>query len=225
MWIKICGNTNLEDAQFAAACGADAVGFVFAPSQRHVSLNLVREITSQLPARIEKIGVFVDAGFHQIERAVLECELTGVQLHASFDLSLSIRLRDRFTALPAGVGMKILQVLHFGPDFEEQLANLRSGTAADAVLVDSRTATAVGGTGTSFDWAAARRSFATFSLPMIAAGGLRPENVEEAIKALQPWGVDVSSGVEASPGKKDPARVQAFINAARAAVPQMKAGK
>jgi phosphoribosylanthranilate isomerase len=224
MWIKICGNTTLEDAQLAAENGANAVGFVFASSPRRVGVAQVREITPLLPAGLEKIGVFVDASCNEIAATVLECGLTGVQLHASFDSGLTLRLRDRFAALPAGRAVKILQVLHFGADFEEQLSLLRSSATADAVLVDSRTAKAVGGTGISFDWSEARRGFAGFSLPMIAAGGLRPENVAEAIQTLHPWGVDVSSGVEASPGKKDPERVRGFVDAARSAVPMKAIG-
>jgi phosphoribosylanthranilate isomerase len=224
MWIKICGNTTLEDAQLAADCGADAVGFVFAQSPRRVTTGQVREITPLLPAKLEKIGVFVDAECSEIALTVLECGLTGVQLHASFDSGLTLRLRDRFAALPPGREVKILQVLHFGPGFREQLNLLRSSGTADAVLVDSRSAQAAGGTGTSFNWSAARKSFVGFSLPMIAAGGLRPENVLEAIQMLRPWGVDVSSGVEAAPGKKDPDRVRAFVAAARGVAQPVKVG-
>ncbi|HSZ15469.1 MAG TPA: phosphoribosylanthranilate isomerase, partial [Terracidiphilus sp.] len=107
----------------------------------------------------------------------------------------------------------------FGADAAEQAAALAHDVDVDGILVDSRTATAVGGTGIAFDWAAARNSLfgPRQEQRMIAAGGLRPENVAEAIATLRPWGVDVSSGVEAAPGRKDPAKVQAFIANARAA--------
>jgi phosphoribosylanthranilate isomerase len=93
MWVKICANTNLEDAQLAAAAGADAVGFVFAESSRRVTPAQVRAITPHLPDRVGKYGVFVDAGFDVIVAAIEECGLTGVQLHASNDVALQSRLR------------------------------------------------------------------------------------------------------------------------------------
>jgi phosphoribosylanthranilate isomerase len=209
MWIKICGNTNLEDALLAAESGADALGFVFAPSPRQVDRGAVQQITRQLPAGIETIGVFVDAGFEEIAETVAACGLTGAQLHRSSDPSLASRLRERFP------GLKILAVMHYkGPEFA-----IEQNTAVDGVLVDSSTAKAVGGTGTSFNWAEARRAFlaAGPQVRLIAAGGLSPENVEQAIETLEPWGVDVVSGVERAPGKKDPARVRAFIRTAREA--------
>jgi phosphoribosylanthranilate isomerase len=212
MWIKICGNTNLEDAQFAAEAGADAVGFVFAKSPRRVTAAQVGAITPHLPAALEKYGVFVDADFEEISRTVSDSGLTGVQLHSTQDPSLPTRLRERF-----GPALKILRVIHYGQDLGTQLEAVHHDPVADGVLIDSRTATAVGGTGVTFDWQAARRNFAASHLRLIAAGGLSPENVAEAIHTLQPWGVDVVSGVEKSPGKKDSVRVKAFISAAKAA--------
>src|ERR1700722_6463167 len=99
MWIKICGNTSLKDARFAAECGADAVGFVFAPSPRRVDADVVRQITPGLPPQLEKYGVFVDAGFDEIAAAVSACGLTGVQLHRSSDELLPFRLRQQFPRL------------------------------------------------------------------------------------------------------------------------------
>ena len=212
MWIKICGNTNLADAQLAVEAGADAVGFVFAPSPRRVHAAQVAAITPYLPAALEKYGVFVDSTFDEIVAAVCEAGLSGVQLHASQDATLPDRLRDHF-----GASLRILQVAHYAQNLEEQLQAFHGNKVIDAVLVDSRTATAVGGTGIAFDWLAARRSFTESGMKLIAAGGLKPENVAEAIRILQPWGVDVASGVEAAPGRKDPARVKAFVAAAKAA--------
>jgi phosphoribosylanthranilate isomerase len=212
MWIKICGNTTLEDARFAAECGADAVGFIFAPSPRRVDADLVAQITPRLPTQLETYGVFVDAGFDEIAKTVSACGLTGIQLHRSSDQLLPLRLREQFPR------HGILQVLHYkAPDFEQRLSDLGSGE--DAVLVDSSTARAVGGTGTSFNWQEARSSFlrAAPQRRLIAAGGLDPENVQQAIHILRPWGVDVVSGVESAHGKKDPARVLAFIRSAREA--------
>jgi phosphoribosylanthranilate isomerase len=212
MWIKICGNTNLEDARFAAECGADAVGFIFAPSPRQVEANQVRQIIQELPAELEKYGVFVDAGFDEIVSTVETCGLTGVQLHRSADEHLPLRLRAHFADR-----ISILRVLNYKAlGFEQQLKEL--GQNEDPVLVDSSTAKAVGGTGTSFDWNGARSTLQriTPNLRLIAAGGLAPENVKQAIQILQPWGVDVVSGVESKPGKKDPRRVQAFMENSRA---------
>lgn len=222
MWIKICGNTTLEDAQFAAACGANAVGFVFAESPRRVTAETVSRITAQLPTTIEKYGVFVNAGFAEILATVEQCGLTGVQLHSESDLAL--RLRQHFTERPGGGRLGILRVLHYGEQVEAQLETLRQDHAIDAVLVDSKTANAVGGTGVSYDWQGARSSFfrAAPHLRLIAAGGLTPENVAQAIYTLQPWGVDVVSGVEASPGRKDEVRVKSFIAQARAADTELK---
>jgi phosphoribosylanthranilate isomerase len=222
MWIKICGNTSLEDARFAAECGAHAVGFVFAPSPRQVEAKLVRQITERLPRQLEKYGVFVDAGFDEIVSTVAAAGLTGVQLHRSTDALLPFRLRQHFAPFPAHLG--ILRVLHYKDrEFAGQLTALSGDASLDAVLVDSSTERAVGGTGTSFNWQGARNSFlqAAPHLRLIAAGGLSPENVKQAIQVLRPWGVDVVSGVESAPGKKDPARVLAFIQSAQQAAAEI----
>ena len=223
MWIKLCGNTNLEDAQLAAESGADAVGFVFAPSPRQVDSKTVSKITGHLPAHLEKYGVFVDAEFDEIISTVTECGLTGVQIHRSSDESLPSRLRSRFDGR-----ISILRVLHYKDHdsiFDQQLSELGRDDALDAVLVDSSTTRAVGGTGTTYNWQQARNSFlrAAPHLHLIAAGGLSPENVREAIQTLRPWGVDVVSGVESAPGKKDPAKVQAFIRSAQEAAVEIVA--
>ena len=218
MWIKICGNTSLEDARFAAESGAHAVGFVFAPSPRRVEPDLVRRITHQLPPQLEKYGVFVDAGFDEIVSTVATCGLTGVQIHRTADEHMPSRLRRHFEQSPGRIG--ILRVLHYSNQgFQEQLTELGRNEALDGVLVDSSTARAVGGTGTTFNWLEARENFHRTAphLRLIAAGGLAPENVKQAIQILRPWGVDVVSGVESAPGKKDPARVLAFIRSAQEA--------
>jgi phosphoribosylanthranilate isomerase len=224
MWIKICGNTSLEDARFAAKSGAHAVGFVFAPSPRRVEPDLVRRITHQLPPQLEKYGVFVDAGFDEIVSTVAACGLTGVQIHRSVDEHLPSRLRRHFAQSPERI--RILRVLHYkNQGFQEQLIELGRNETLDGVLVDSSTARAVGGTGTSFNWLEARESFHRTAphLRLIAAGGLAPENVKQAIQILRPWGVDVVSGVESAPGKKDPARVLAFIRSAQEAAAEILA--
>lgn len=214
MWIKICGNTSLEDAQAAVDAGANAVGFVFAESPRRVTLDQVREIAPKLPQRVEKYGVFVDADYDEIAATLRACRLTGVQLHGPRGPQLALRLREDF-----GTSLRILGVLHYAGEFEAQLAALSADKVFDAVLIDSRTAKAVGGTGIAFDWQSARNGFvrSASDVQLIVAGGLNPENVGEAISTLLPWGVDVVTGVEAAPGRKDPAKIEAFIQAARAA--------
>jgi phosphoribosylanthranilate isomerase len=212
IWIKICGNTSIEDAQLAADAGADAVGFVFAPSPRRVTAAQVGAITSSLPAGLEKIGVFVDAGLDEISATVRECGLTGVQLHSSVGTGMTAHLRESF-----GRKLRVLRVVHFGPDAADQAAAITADGHLDGILVDSRTATAVGGTGVAFDWASARETlFRGSEARMVAAGGLTPENVAEAIGTLRPWGVDVASGVEMAPGRKDARKVRDFIANARA---------
>ncbi|MHB1021349.1 MAG: phosphoribosylanthranilate isomerase [Acidobacteriaceae bacterium] len=227
MWIKICGNTNLEDALHATHAGASALGFVFAKSPRRVTAEQVAAITPHLPDAVEKIGVFADMPLEEITAAVQTAGLTGVQLHGVDDLPLASRLRAFFAA-QGKPSLRIIQVLHYRVDAEpaqalaalqQQLQAVQQEPAIDAVLVDSRTATASGGTGIRFDWQAAQRSFAQVApqLRLIAAGGLKAENVAEAIRTLQPWGVDVASGVEATPGRKDPSKVEAFIRNAQQA--------
>jgi phosphoribosylanthranilate isomerase len=210
VWIKICGNTTLEDARLAADAGADAVGFVFAPSPRRVTAEQATAIVPHLPASLEKIGVFVDAAFNEIAATVETAALTGVQLHFDADPGVAARLRARF-----GDRLRILRVVHF--DAGAALPELDA--SMDGILVDSRTDAAVGGTGKTFDWAYAGKTLFRNARErkLIAAGGLSPDNVAEAIAMLRPWGVDVVSGVETAPGRKDAEKVRAFISNARAA--------
>jgi len=198
----------------AADAGANAVGFVFAASPRQVTEKQVLQIVPRLPEVLEKIGVFVDATLEKIEATVRECHLTGVQLHFGADPGPPARLRKRF-----GAGLRILRVVHYVEDAAQMGSALVEDVNIDAVLLDSRTATAVGGTGIAFDWsgAASRLRIPGAQGRFIVAGGLTSENVSEAITKLRPWGVDVVSGVEASPGRKDPDKVRAFIARARAA--------
>ena len=216
IWVKICANTSLEDAQLAADAGADAVGFVFASSPRRVTADQVAAITPHLPAHLERIGVFVDAGLEEICSTVRQCGLSGVQLHCQSAPGLPAQLREQF-----GRELLILGVVHFGPEAADQAKIIAADPNVDAILVDSRTATAVGGTGIAFDWTEARTSLfqnAEARKRLIAAGGLTPENVLAAITTLRPWGVDVASGVEAAPGRKDPVKVRDFVARARASV-------
>ena len=214
MWVKICGNTNLEDAQLAAKLGADALGFVFAESKRQVTPRQVAAITPHLPGAVERVGVFYSRDAHEITAIVREAGLNAVQLHGGLDTELLARL---FEMLGSDVGL--IQTLHWivGQDTSTALAmDLRkiAGTGTvRRVLVDSRVGQVAGGTGVAFDWRAARTVLDQYAkeLKVIVAGGLRPENVAEAIQQLRPWGVDVVSGVEVSPGRKDPAKLAEFL--------------
>jgi phosphoribosylanthranilate isomerase len=212
LWIKICANTSLADAQLAADAGADAVGFVFAPSPRRVTPDQAAAIIPHLPSTLEKFGVFVDAGLDEIGSTVEAAGLTGVQLHFDAPLELPAQLRIQF-----GRNLRILRVVHF----DAAIQALPDDPEIDALMVDSRTAGAVGGTGTTFDWNLAAATFfrnaPALDRGIVVAGGLTPENVAEAIATLHPWGVDVVSGVESAPGRKDPAKVRAFIANALAA--------
>ena len=242
LWVKICGNTRLEDALTAVEAGADALGFVFAPSPRQVDAAAVEAMMPALAGRAECIGVFVDATAETIARTVERCGLTGVQLHGgSQSRQTAAVLKARW-----GQALRLLQVVHYGPQSAAELEAIVEAGNCDAVLVDTRVGGMAGGTGVAFDWTeAAGRVFAPASgasalvapasglaeppagqsganpalaaMPRVAAGGLRPENVAEAIGILRPWGVDVASGVEAAPGRKDPERVREFVRRARAA--------
>ena len=214
VWIKICGTTSLADAVLAAEAGADAVGFVFAPSPRRISSAQVADIVPKLPQALEKIGVFTDAAFEEIAWAVDSCGLTGVQLHFDAEAELTAQLRGRF-----GQALRILRVMRFAVDAPGAAPTLIEDPNADAVLVDSCSKTGAGGTGISYDWDLAaeivfRRGTGR---KFIAAGGLNAASVAEAIARLRPWGVDVASGVESEPGRKSAAGVRDFIANARAA--------
>src|SRR3984957_9424651 len=178
LWIKICANTSLADAMVAAEAGADAVGFVFAPSPRRVTGEQVAAIVRKWPAALEKIGVFVGASVDEIDATVETAGLTGVQMHSEVTADETAKLRARF-----GPGLRILRVVHFEDGAPERAAAAAQDASTDAILVDSRTGTAVGGTGQAYDWNEARRILfgAMKETKLVAAGGLNPENVAEAI--------------------------------------------
>jgi len=220
MWIKICANTNLADAQLADALGADALGFVFAPSKRRVTAQQVAAIVPHLPTSIETIAVVQSRDADEIIDLIRTTGLTGVQLHGGLDLPLARTLHEAFAGRIA-----LIQTLHWhvgedaqsAADLEAQLQAIAAEPALTRVLIDAKVGHALGGTGHTFDWAAAKRALASASgkLDLIVAGGLRPENVAEAIQTLAPWGVDVASGVESEPGRKDPGKLKQFLENAR----------
>jgi len=216
-WVKICGTTNLEDALLAVQAGADAVGFVFyEKSPRNIDVATARAIVEKLPGNVEKVGVFVDSDCDNIREAVLHAGLTAVQLHGKHSMN-SLWQDTRPAADCVGVS-KLIPVIagdalkdggiFMGDRFRERTY---------AILIDNPVNGASGGTGSTFDWAATRGMVQALSLrvPVIVAGGLSPSNVTEAISMFQPFGVDVASGVEARPGKKDPGKVRAFVRVVR----------
>ncbi len=201
--IKICGITSLADALAAVEAGADALGFMFyQPSPRFLPFDAARKIISQLPPFVAKVGVFVDATEDFIRQAITECGLDTLQFHGGESPGFC-----RQFPLPT---IKAFRV--------QGLESLQALPAYDtsAWLLDSFVPGQSGGTGTKFNWDLALEA-KKLGRPVILAGGLTPENVAEAVRRVQPYGVDVASGVEAAPGKKDPAKVRAFIQAARAA--------
>jgi phosphoribosylanthranilate isomerase len=222
MFVKICAHTNLADAQLSVDAGVDALGFVFAKSTRQVTAAQVAGITRALPKSVKKIGVFHARTAEEIIHDVHAAGLTGAQLHFAFDPVVIAKLRAEF-----GPEFFLIQTLHWIVDgdadaaeqnFREQLQAVAKAGGVDTVLLDAKTSSASGGTGQSFDWKRARAVLDADAagVKIIVAGGLTPENVRDAISALNPWGVDVASGTEFMPGMKDAAKIRAFVAAARA---------
>ena len=215
VWVKICGTTNLEDAQAAVDAGADALGFVFAKSPRRVRPEIAREIVRSLPAHIEKVGVFVNETVERIQGIVKEVGLTGVQFHGYKTLEVPIRIKEQCGSsgeLQVTLACPIPPSGEIG-DFLYQFGN------ADRVLFDTAVNGKAGGSGQAWNWEVGKAFLELVSnhAKVVIAGGLTPANVADAIRTLHPWGVDVASGVEREPGKKDHAKVRAFVKAAKGA--------
>lgn len=201
--VKICGITNLEDGRFAAEAGADALGFVFyEKSPRFITIAAAADIIRKLPPFVVKVGVFVNAPAETVHAAVAACGLNLLQFHGDEppDYCLQFGL----------MSMKAFRIRNL--DSLRQLEKYQT----DAWLLDTAVPGQFGGAGRAFDWKLAVEA-RKMGRPIFLAGGLTPENVAEAVRLVRPYGVDVSSGVESSPGKKDHSKVTAFINAARAA--------
>ncbi len=199
MFVKICGITNEDDALLAVALDADALGFVFAPSPRQVDTETVRDVVRRIPREVHTVGVFRDERPERIIEVVGRAGLRGVQLHGHEPASEVEWIRERVQF--------VIQAFAAG---DPALAEA-GDSAADIILIDSPNP----GSGRVFDWRLAEG--APRGKRILLAGGLTPENVGDAIRLVRPWGVDVSSGVEQKPGRKDPARLRKFIVAARAA--------
>jgi phosphoribosylanthranilate isomerase len=217
-WAKICGITNLEDALIAVESGANALGFVFYEnSPRNINPQAAGEIAAKLPAQLEKVGVFVDESAQQIDQSVQQAGLTAVQLcgtKSAVEFIKYLQLRQNTNHRP-----KVISVISGELSEGDFCIASEVKNAVYAILIDSTSPVQPGGTGKRFDWEKERARIEMLGsrIPIIVAGGLTPENVQEALTLLQPWGVDVSSGVESNPGKKDPEKVRAFIAAVRQA--------
>lgn len=215
VWVKICGTTNLEDAQVAVDAGADALGFIFAQSPRRISPSEAKEIIAALPQKVETVGVFVNQKSEVILQTAKKAGLTGVQLHGDETLEFAHELRDGARA--AGIKLRIYKAVAMKRLTAGDLDLSSPKNLISAFLLDSGSWTKRGGTGKKFDWeqAAPMVSFMSRRFDLIIAGGLNPENVAKAIGLFRPWGVDVVSGVEREPGKRDPEKVRAFVKAAK----------
>lgn len=201
VFVKVCGVTNEEDALLAVAMGADAVGFVFAPSPRQVAPQRAAEIVRRLPAEIVTVGVFRDESRDRVVETAHRARLRAVQLHGHESPADTHWIHQRVSLIIKAFAAGDPQLDH------------ADEYAADAFLIDSATP----GSGEVFDWSLAEG--APSNRRIILAGGLTPENVADAVRVVRPWGVDVSTGVEAAPGRKDARKMRAFVEAAKAAEP------
>ncbi len=205
MFIKICGITSEQDALLATALGADALGFVFAPSSRQVAVDRARDIARRLPAEVLTVGVFRNELPDRVVNIVHRAGLGAAQLHGHESPEQSREVRSRVPRMIKGF---------FAID--PGLSDVASYNA-DVALIDSPTP----GGGEVFDWSLVE-NVPLSGIPLLLAGGLDADNVRRAIHKVAPWGVDVSSGVERTPGEKDPVKMRRFIDAARAAFTEVR---
>lgn len=208
--VKICGITTVRDALAAVRAGAGAIGLVFvAESPRRVTPAQARRIVDRLPRGVVPIGVFVNEPLARLAVLARRCRLGALQLHGE-ETPADCRAARRRTGRP------VIKALRIGHAADVAVLRRYRG-AVDAILLDAAVSGRRGGTGTVFDWRFAVRA-KRVGLPIILSGGLRPGTVARAIRQVQPAAVDVSSGVERAPGRKDPAKVTAFLQSARCAI-------
>jgi phosphoribosylanthranilate isomerase len=217
-WIKICATTNLDDALASIDAGANALGFILTASSRRVTPETAAEIAAALPPTIEKVGVVVNETPQRLAQLAAQIGLTALQLHGDEPPD---QLPEYRRALPVGKIFKTLQTreLLAGTSRYPLDDYLHMRGSIDGILLDSGVPGNRGGTGVPFEWNASLSIVSQIkeALPVIIAGGLDPGNVGDAIRLFDPCGVDVVSGVELAPGKKDPAKIRAFVEAVRAA--------
>ena len=199
--VKVCGMTSLKDALVAVEGGADAVGFIFyKKSPRSVTMKIVREIVLELPPFVDTVGVFVDETAEQINKIADYCNLDIIQLHGDESPTFCKKIRR-----------KVIKAFRIK---DMQSVKKLSSFQVSGFLLDTFSENLHGGTGKVFDWnlALPAKKFG----PVIMAGGLTPNNVQQAVRQIRPYGVDVCSGVESEPGIKDHKKVRAFLNNAKA---------
>ena len=202
--VKICGITSEADALAAVEAGADAIGLMFYEgSPRHVTLEQAKAISAALPQHVMRVGVFVNAEEAFVHQALTECMLNILQFHGD-------ETPEECSRYP------VMTLKAFRVQGEETLAELEAYPSA-GYLLDAYVKDALGGTGATFNWDLAVRA-QEFGKPIFLAGGLTPENVAEAVRKVQPFGVDVSSGVESEPGRKDAEQMRTFVAAAKGAL-------
>jgi phosphoribosylanthranilate isomerase len=206
MFVKICGITNEDDALLAVAMGADAVGFVFAPSTRQIAAQQVFNITRRLPPEILTVGVFRDELPTRVIETVNRAGVKAAQLHGHESPAMVAEVAEQIRW--------VIKAVVAGSADARRIKDFNT----DLIMVDAPSP----GSGELFDWSLLGE--VPEGPQMILAGGLDPDNVATAVRKVLPWGVDVSSGVEKSPGRKDPMKVKAFIERARAAAPQQHLG-
>jgi phosphoribosylanthranilate isomerase len=224
LWVKICGMTNADDAVAASQAGADAIGMLFAPSKRRITIERGKEITNALPKTMEKVGVFYDETASTIEEIAAEVGLTAVQLHGDESPEFARNL-FRNSLRRTRAQMRVFKTLHVTKSVEGIAREFLREKCVDGLLLDSVVhdvntgEIARGGTGQTFDWKRTSDLLPGIEREthVIVAGGLSPANVAEAVRVMQPWGVDVCSGVEREVGKKDLKKLEQFVVAARAA--------
>jgi phosphoribosylanthranilate isomerase len=196
--IKICGNTRAEDVELAVELGVDLLGFIFTRSKRQVRVDQVKTVIAGVPDTVERVGVFIDEPPEEIADIAQACGLTAIQVYRPLtekDRSLGLLL------LPA-----------FRVQEGEDLSAIQFETG-DHPLLDTWASDTIGGTGRAWAWSQAKA--VAHQYPVVVSGGLTPDNVDGAVRELHPWAVDVCSGVEAEPGRKDHGKLRAFVEAVR----------
>jgi phosphoribosylanthranilate isomerase len=208
VFVKICGNTTEEDALLAVALGADALGFIFAPSPRQITPSAASDIIKRLPNEVLTVGVFRNETPQRVIDAVMKSGVRGVQLHG-------MERPDDIRLIKSRLPLVTIKAFPAASPAVRRAGEYH----ADIVLLDAPSP----GSGQVFDWRLAEG--VPDGIRLLLAGGLNPENVADAIERVRPWGVDVVSGVEASPGRKDPRKLREFIQRAKDAEPPAYEGK
>jgi phosphoribosylanthranilate isomerase len=196
--IKICGNTRADDVELAVELGANLLGFIFTRSKRQVRADEIKDVIAQVPAGVERVGVFIDEPTEQIAEVAQACGLTAIQVYRPL------------TEMDRALGLLLLPA--FRVQDGEDLTSIPI-EVGDHPLFDTWAPDSIGGTGRVWSWPQARAVAGTY--PVVVSGGLTPDNVDRAVRELHPWAVDVCSGVEAEPGRKDHAKLRAFVEAVR----------